>query len=390
MFFDWLSIYQDHDHRLPIIGDRHFIAVDTATGEDLGIKQDTVQHAGSYSTSINIRISGNRITVTGNPSRVDRLENLFGFSTIDQCVAVYNRILSQYGLPPFTKCSTVIHVAGEGSKIKTITDGAVITELHITSNVTTGSSSSFHYEQNLQHERFDSHADTYIKAISTLPYRNSIPRLHTNGKTCDWLTKRGKGSTLIYPSVYNKAFELELHALPKIKRLHGPESDEFQYLQNVIKYCNDNGVVRFEQKLKSAFLRRNHMQFYGLSNFKALRAVHDEFLNLHTKLKVESMSLESITQQLISNGICENTRSANVTTLYAIQWMHGEQFDLSKTQVQTHRARLRKIGIDIAMPCDVTKFSLVTVKEAKQITVGQLVAPTWYRKPVTNHLQIAA
>lgn len=390
MFLDWLSIYQDHDHRLPIIGDRHFIAVDTATGEDLGIKQDTVQHAGSYSTSINIRISGNRVTVTGNPSRVDRLENLFGFTTIDQCVQVYNRILAQYGLPPFTKCTKVLHVAGEGSKIKTITDGAVITELHITSNITTGSSSSFQFEQNLQFELFDSHADTYIKAISTLPYRNSVPRLHTNGKTCDWLTKRGKGSTLIYPSVYNKAFELELHALPKIKRSHGPDSDEYKYLQSVIKYCNDNGVVRFEQKLKSAFLRRNNMQFYGLSNFKALHAVHDEFLNLHTKLKVESMSLESITQQLISNGICESTRAANVTTLYAIQWMHGEQFDLSKSQVKTHRARLRKIGIDIAMPCDVTKFSLITVKEAKQITVGQLVAPTWYRKPVTNHLKIAA
>lgn len=390
MFLDWLSIYQDHDHQLPLVSARHFIAVDTETGEDLGIKQDTLQHAGSYSTSINIRVSGNRVTVTGNPSRVNRMENLFGYTTVDQCVEVYNRILSQYGLPPFTKCTKVWHVAGEGSKIKTITDGAVITELHITSNVTTGSTSSFDHYQNLQYERFESHADTYIKAISTLPYRNSIPRLHTNGKTCDWLTKRGKGSTLIYPSVYNKAFELELHALPKIKRSHGVESDEYKYLQSVIDYCNQHGVVRFEQKLKSAFLRRNNMQFYGLSNFKALRAVHDEFINLHKKLKVESMTLESITQQLLNAGICETWRSANVTTMYAIQWMHGHQFDFSKSQVKTHRARLRKIGIDIAMPCDVTKFSLVTVKEAKQITVGQLVAPTWYRRPATVHLKIAA
>lgn len=390
MFFDWLSIYQDHDHQLPLVAARHFIAVDTETGEDLGIKQDTLQHAGSYSTSINIRVSGNRVTVTGNPSRVNRMENLFGYTTVDQCVEVYNRILANYGLPPFTRCTKVIHVAGEGSKIKTITDGAVITELHITSNITTGSSTAYRYEMNLQHPVITSHADTYIKAISTLPYRNSIPRLHTNGKTCDWLTKRGKGSSLIYPSVYNKAFELELHALPKIKRSHGAESDEYKYLQSVIEYCHHNGVVRFEQKLKSAFLRRNNMQFYGLSQYKALRSVHDEFINLHKKLKVESMTLESITQQLLNAGICETVRSANITTMYAIQWMHGEQFDLNKTQVQTHRARLRKIGIDIAMPCDVTKFSLVTVKEAKQITVGQLVAPTWYRKPATVHLQIAA
>ena len=102
------------------------------------------------------------------------------------------------------------------------------------------------------------------------------------------------------------------------------------------------------------------------------------------------MSLESITEKLISNGICEHTKSANATTLYAIQWMSGKIFDLKKKQVKTHRARLRKIGIDIALPCDLSKFSLVTVREATQITVGQLVAPTWYRKPVTNHLHIAA
>lgn len=374
MFFDWLSVYQDHDHQLPLVSDRHFIAVDSLTGEDLGIRQDTLQHAGSFSTSINIRVSGNRVTVTGNPSRIDRSENLFGFSTVDQCIAVYNRILARYGLPPFTKATRVIHVAGEGSKIRTITDGAVFTEIHITSNRTTGKGN----------------ADTYIKAISTLPYKNSIPRLHTNGKTCDWLTKAGKGGSLIYPSVYNKTFELELHALPKLKRTHGEDSPEYQYLKTVIDYCRENGVVRFEQKLKSAFLRRHNLRHYGLSNLNSLKTIHEEFLNLDTKLKVEHMTLESITQKLINYGICDSTRAANVTTLYAIQWMHGEQFDFNKSQVKTHRARLRKIGIDIAMPCDVTKFSLITVKEAKQITVGQLVAPTWYRKPVTNHLQIAA
>ena len=99
MFFDWLTIHQDHDHQQPILSDRHFIAVDTATGADLGVKQPTIEHGGSYSTSVHIRISGNRITVSGNPSRINRLDNLFGFSLIDQCVAVYNEILKQYGLP---------------------------------------------------------------------------------------------------------------------------------------------------------------------------------------------------------------------------------------------------------------------------------------------------
>lgn len=391
MFYDWLSIYQDHDYQLPLVASRHFVAVDTATGEDLGIRQDTLKHEGSYSTSINIRVSGNRVTVTGNPSRVNRLENLFGFTNLDHCIEVYNRILARYGLPPFTKATKVWHVAGEGSRIRTLTDGAVITEVHITSNITTGSIVRQVIDPQLNlFNQVESLADTFIRAISTLPYKNSVPRLHTNGKTCDWLTKKGQGSSLIYPSVYNKAYELALHTLPKIKRLHGIESAEYKYLTDIIDYCHSHGVVRFEQKLKSAFLRRNNLQFYGLANFDVLRSVHHEFINLHKKLQVEHMSLESITQKLVANGICDNTRSANATTLYAIQWMHGHQFDFNKKQVKTHRARLRKIGIDIALPCDLSKFSLVTVKDSQTITVGQLVAPTWYRKPATNHLSIAA
>lgn len=374
MFLDWLSIYQDHEGALPVIGDRHFIAVDSASGEDLGITQPTVTHSGSYSTAIKIRVSGNRVTVTGNPSRIDRIDNLFGFATLDQCVAVYNEILERYGLPPFTRATKRWHGVGEdGEKARVMTDGAVITEVHITSNVTTGK---------------DNAAD-FIRALSTQPYRHSIPRLHTNGATCDWLTKKGKGSTLIYPSVYNKAFELRLHALSKLQRSHGADSPECKYLQRVIDYCEEHGVVRFEQKVKSAFLRRHDLQFYGFEDMDKLRAIHQEFLKLPEKLQVEAMTFETITQQLISAGVCSSTRSANTTTLYAIQWMHGHQFDISKTQVQTHRARLRKIGIDIALPCDVSKFSLVTVTSARKIQLGQLVAPNWYQQP-RPQLRIAA
>lgn len=374
MFFDWLSVYQDHEGALPVISDRHFLAIDTATGEDLGVTQPTLQHEGSYSTSINIRISGNRISVSGNPSRVNRQENLFGYATLEQCIQVYNNILASYGLPPFTKATKRWQgMSADGKKVRVMTDGAVFTEKHLTTNLATGYGN----------------ADDFLKALSTLPYRHSVPRLHTNGKTVDWLTKRGKGSTLIYPSVYNKAHELELHTLPKIKRSHGAESEEYRYLKRVIDLCEYNGVIRFEQKLKSAFLRRNELQFYGFEDVNKLRAVHEDFLKIHDKLQVDAMTFETITEQLISAGICDGTRAANTTTIYAIQWMHGHKFDFSRTQVRTHRARLRKLGIDIAIPCDISKFSLVTVTNARKIQVGQLVAPSWYKQPKPQ-LQIAA
>src|SRR5690606_27359788 len=102
------------------------------------------------------------------------------------CIATYNKILTGYGLPHFTKCTKIWHgQTSEGKRTSTFSDGAVIQELHITSNISVGKGNE----------------DAYLKALSMLPYRNMVPRLHGNGKTTDWLTKKCKGSDLIYPSV---------------------------------------------------------------------------------------------------------------------------------------------------------------------------------------------
>lgn len=375
MFYDWLTIYQDFDFRLPIMGDRAFLNIDTITGEQLAITQPSIQHEGSFSTSVQIRISGNRLTVSGNPSRINRLENLFGFSTLDQCVAVYNKILIGLGLPVFTKCTKVWLGQGkDGTKSIVHCDGAVFTEVHLTTNRAVG----------------EGNEDDYLRGLSMLPYRNSIPRLHTNGKTCDWLTKKGKGGSLIYPSVYNKSFELTLHALSKLKKHFSEESIERRYLISVIDYCKKNGVVRFEQKIKSAFLRRESMNHYGLFDESRFKLIHEDFLNLDKKLQVEAMNFETITTRLIRENICTNTKAANYTTMYAFQWMHGSNFDLGKSEVKKHRARLRKIGIDIALPCDLTKFSLINVRDSRTIEIKNLSMPRWYKKPQVNVLKLVA
>jgi hypothetical protein len=372
MFYDWLKPYQDFDFQLPLIGKRHSIEIDSLTGEELGIKQPTMVHEGSFSTTIRIRISGNRLTVDGNPSRIDRCENLFGYSTHEQCMDKYNDILQSYGLPQFTKATRTWYGVGEdGSRVQKFSNGAVFQEIHITSNRAIGMGNE----------------DDYLRALSMLPYRNMIPRLHTNCKTVDWLNSKGEGAW-IYPSVYNKANELALHALPTIKRRFGVDSSEYQYLLNVINYCKTMGVVRFEQKLKSDYLRKHDLNHYGLVDESVFKTLHEEFLTLDQKIQVEAMNLESISEQLIRKNICDNTKAANMTTIYAIQWMHGQQFDFNKSQVKTHRARLRKIGIDIALPCDLTKFSLVNVRDTRTIEIKNLPIPDWYQRPKTNFLSV--
>lgn len=54
---------------------------------------------------------------------------------------------------------------------------------------------------------------------------------------------------------------------------------------------------------------------------------------------------------LISKGIVNSIAAANATSIYLIQWAEGFTFDTSKSSFAVHRARLRKIGLDIAKPC---------------------------------------
>ena len=93
------------------------------------------------------------------------------------------------------------------------------------------------------------------------------------------------------------------------------------------------------------------------------------------------MDFETISEQLIRCGVVETTRSANTTAMYAIQWAHGQTFDFNKRHIQQHRARLRKIGIDIAQRCNLAKFSPISVREIRQVTVSDCPIPDWYKMP---------
>ncbi|MCX2534990.1 phage/plasmid replication protein [Plesiomonas shigelloides] len=376
MFFDWLTIEQDFMVQLPLIGETGYqrLHIDQSTGEQTAssmISQPKFQHRGSFCDSVSIHIRGSVLRMSGNPSRWGRLDNLFGYDTVDKCVSVYNQILTELGLPNFTKVTKIWPSQLDDKTIRWVCNGATIKELHITTNLAVG----------------EGNEDSYISALSTLPYRNSKPRLHTDGKSVDWLSKQGNAN-LIYPTVYNKSYELSLHAMPKILRTFGESSPEYAYLKQVFDYCQQSGIVRFEQKLKSRYLQKHDLHFWGYSDLSKLKDLQIQFTELDKKLTVTAMDFETISSKLISEGVVDTVRAANTTTLYALEWMHGKSFDFKKRQVQQHRARLRQIGIDIAQPCNISKFSPVFVRNAREIVVADAVIPSWYQRPVT-HLRAA-
>ena len=182
---------------------------------------------------------------------------------------------------------------------------------------------------------------------------------------------------------------MDQNCLPKIKRIFGEESTEYKYVQRIRDYCVSEGVVRLEQELKSEFLQREALCYWGLFDEGRLAKLHCEFLKIDEKLKVTAMDIVSISEQLLAENIVDTTRAANTTALYAIQWMHGQRFDFKKRQVQDHAARLNRIGINIRNACDTSRFAPVFVRQCREVTKSTLAIPTWYQRP--NHLkQVAA
>ncbi|AAP96256.1 hypothetical protein HD_1452 [[Haemophilus] ducreyi 35000HP] len=369
---DWLTIEQDFGFEIPesilaAIFDFGMVGIHLDTGEmQEGIKTGKYRHKGSFCDEVSIKVSGSVIKMEGNPSRWGKVENVLGFTDVDSCVACFNNILFSLNLPLFTRCTEVFYLQGkEGEKVKKFSNGAIIKRLDITTNKSVGKGN----------ER------TFLKALSQMRYRNSVGRLHTNHCTVDWLSEKGNAN-LIYPSCYIKHEEMKLHSYDKIKNKFGQQAKEFQYYQKVFDYCLENGVVRFEQKLKSRYLQRENLCYWGLSDFSKLNEIQDGFINMYKKLSVSEVKLETIAQQLVSQGVVDTLRKANTTAYYAMRWSSGE--DLSLLPIATfkrHRAILRKIGIDIANPCDIEKFQAVRVISCEQIFVKPFKAPDFYQYP---------
>ena len=189
-FIDRLSIQQDHlQGGLPLVG-RHVIErIDLETGERLPTTVNQKIIEGSFSTKLTIRCDGQRVRVEGNPSRWQRMDNLFGLTTLDECIEVYNHVLAIYGLPPFTKNTQLYHrQTPEKKASKLVGNGAEITAIDWTVN----------------HEVGKGNEQSFIRGMSSMQIgRGRKPKLYPDGNTCNW----GEASTWNMTKLYNKAVE---------------------------------------------------------------------------------------------------------------------------------------------------------------------------------------
>lgn len=373
MFFDWIKAYQDFPFDLPKVGEVICRRSCIETEELLSTTVPAFYAEGSYCTTFRIHVCGRRITVDGNPSRLNRLDNVFGISSLDDCMRVINAVLVELGLPEMTRCKST-HQLQDGS---VIADGAIFQRLDLTSNFYVGQGN----------ER------AFLRGISSQRFRNSIAYLYPDGNTCVWTPKGGeKAGSLVYPGNYNKAAELDAHLLPKVKRTFGEDSDEFRYVRELRDWCASVGMVRSEIKCRSEYLKREGLRFWGLFDEQKLREIHRGFLMVGNKCEITNFDVLTVADELLAKGIVEHRKAAMTTAGYVALWQCGQVFDFNKSAVQEHRARLRHLDIDIKTPFDATRHGVVFIRNVREIErVFDMPLPGFYRSAVVpSRLRLVA
>lgn len=371
-FIDRLFIQQDHlQGGLPLVG-RHMIErVELETGEKLPPSVNQKILEGSFSTKLTIRCDGQRVRVEGNPSCWQRMDNLFGLKTIDECVAVYNHVLAQYGLPPFTKNSRISHRQRPDGKVaQLIGDGAEITGIDWTIN----------------HEVGQGNVHSFIRGMSSMLIgRGRKPKLYPDGNTCNW----GEASTWVMSKLYSKAAELKRHLL-KVQRKREPIAEErLSYIHELIDYCEQKGVVREEHSIRQALLKRHTLQFYGLVTEQDFIPHLKDIENAMNNIQISHDEHQSIAHQLLAAGAVDTLRQANTTMSYFSIWQHGGDLRdvLKERQFYQHKARLKTIGIDIGQKFDVSRMC-PTLRRTEVIEVKSLQVPDWYKMPVVAQTNV--
>ncbi|TMX69406.1 hypothetical protein DA090_04160, partial [Photobacterium damselae] len=305
-FIDQLFIQQDHlEGGLPLVG-RHMIEkIDLETGEKLPPSVNQKILEGSFSTKLTVRCDGTRVRIEGNPSRWQRIDNLFGLQTIDECVDVYNCVLDSLGLPRFTKNTRFNHrQSPDGKSSSLIGNGAEITLIDWTRN----------------HEIGKGKEQSFIRGLSSMQIgRGRKPKLYPDGNSCNW----GEASTWSMTKLYNKAVELQRHLAKAQRKKIGVEQDRLEYINNLIQYCQSVGVVREEHSLRQSLLKRYNLQFYGIVTEKDFHQHLQDIEKAMNTIQISHDEHQSIAHQLLAANVVDTMRKANTTMSYFSMWQHG-------------------------------------------------------------------
>lgn len=338
VFIDWLSVYQTHDGTLPVVGREYLCRTDIDTGEIVSEVVTNYKHKGSYDSCLLVRSDGARVSVSGNPSKFNRPDNLLGYTDIESCFSLYNSVLETLGLPPFFNTESLYQLESGSVSYRR----SVITRVDLTTNYEVG----------------QGNVSLFLSWLATQKHQRDSGHVYGNGKTVDW----NRGSKRVYIKYYDKSHELFTNG-----------KDE--YLDKLANYCKSRGIIRHEISLKSKQLKS-----LGLDNrlnwSKIIMHELSDKYAFHKRVQGNRNSLHDISETLQELGYNKNLSIRCQMT--AISWASGVNYIPDETISKSAFYRLRKpllsIGIDISIPANVSTLPI----SVRQVEIAPFSMPDWY------------
>lgn len=326
-FVDWLTIKQTHEVELPVV-DFGFVRAVDGDGVQQWQVSRPVHVEGSHDTSIHVRCDGHTVLLSGNVSRFGRADNLFGLD-LAAAIRKASAIVGRFGLPPFTAGAQmpVLRKRNDGALSVAIEyTGARITRLDLTQNFATGDVES---------------ARQYLRWLATQQQGRRIQVGTYDSETVDW----GRGSRRFYAKAYLKSAELLRHG-------GSPE---------VARYCESQGVVRFELTIKATQLQTMGCHFLGGLHMGRLIHLFEERRSVMARASLDVDDLDRLPRHFRAT---------------ARDYLAGDdvQGRMSKVTFWRHRRALLPFGIDIAVKSGVVPFQ----PRVRVIELGPLAVPDWY------------
>ena len=338
---------QVHDSA-PLVGSALLVFVDPSTGTIESQAVRGLQFEGSYDSRLMIRSDGRRVEVSGNPSRFGRQDNVFGRTSVDECIELYNGVLRMHGLPEFLTDDRTLRSAHQLQKSDAIAEhGCRIKRIDLCDCYEVG---------NIEDARAS------IRALSSVSHAGKPGFVYPDGGTVSW----GQGSRYTYFKYYIKGLEMS-------KNLDQKDP----YCKALTEWATTRGIVRHEVSLKAMYLSRNGLDQPGRWTVEIAAGVMSTY-RTHDRAGLGASSYENIASELIAKGVPASR--AQRAQLAAYSFLAGHQFiighNITRSSYYRLQADLRKVGINIGAPLNVAALR----HTVRVVEWRSAVPPSFYQR----------
>lgn len=361
MQVDWLSIYQDHaGMRLPLVGREIAVYSNIETGEICKESVTGKQKRGSFDSSLTVRCDGSRVSMSGNPSRWMQKDSLFGTTSVIESVAIFNSVLNELGLPPFTENTLPSTIPNRQFQMsdEVARNGAIITRVDDAINLMTGSVNN---------------GLAIIEYLASQRHQGRTGHVYPNGCTVDWQgrSRSGKGSRYVYFKYYAKWVEA------------GCSKEDPDYYLKLMEWCKEVGLIRFEISLKSMLLKKYGLDSINAWNDESINEIRNDIREkymLHKKANFNVTEFSKISEELMAIG--ETGAIAAKAQGLVDSWTSGNMYYLdddvmSKTTRYRYRNLIKQVcDIDILERLNVSRLPV----KVRTIELREATPPEWYSR----------